>query len=293
MKSRLDKYNNNDNINVPSRLAKNKNLYDELNNKIAFEEIPDFNTQTRIELTSLNQAKKSRESYQQLKDYQSLINQEHDEVPDTKEEEKVKVFDINVILEEARKNRDENDDLEKRRKLKSEEYNILSDLSKKYLTKDTNSDAPQKPKEEKDKYEGLEELINTITSKTLVGEIKSLEEKENDKDKDLLSDLVATSVELQVNVPSSYENSTENTLIDGDNDDGNTNTEEEKTIDDSFYTRSMDLSKDDFDLSDDTGEGSSAKRILLIITIIVILLAIILIVVYFILKNMGIEIIKF
>ena len=54
MKSRLDKYNNNDNINVPSRLAKNKNLYDELNNKIAFEEIPDFNTRPKKVAKAIN-----------------------------------------------------------------------------------------------------------------------------------------------------------------------------------------------------------------------------------------------
>ena len=160
MKSRLDRYHENEQTKViPSRLSKNRHLYDDLNNKIGFEELTNFDTQTRIELTSLNGARKSRESYQQIKDYTGLIPDELKEEKPQIEPEVEKVFDINSILEAARKNRVEVDELEKKRKLKDEEYNILSDLNKKYLSK------------EKDEYEGLEELINTITSKTLVNDI--------------------------------------------------------------------------------------------------------------------------
>ena len=111
MRSRLDRYNDDNNQKKPiSRLAKNRNLYDDLNNKIGFEELVDFNTQTRIELTGLNNVKKSRESYQQLKDYQKFIKIDEQKKNIIVEEEKEKVFDINSILEEARKNRTEIDE---------------------------------------------------------------------------------------------------------------------------------------------------------------------------------------
>jgi len=119
MKSRLDRYNDTSELRqTSSRLSKNKHLYDDLNNKIGFEELVDFNTQTRIELTSLNEPRKSRESYQQLKDYQGLIVSNNSEKTIEQEEEKNKIFDINTVLEEARKNRSEIDELEKKRKLK-------------------------------------------------------------------------------------------------------------------------------------------------------------------------------
>lgn len=282
MKSRLERYNTSDDKEVAvSRLAKNKHLYDDLNNKIGFEELVDFNTQTRIELTSLNEKRKSRESYQQLKDYKSLINDNYKEEETIVEEEKEKNFDINSILEEARKNRNEIDEKEKKRKLKSEEYNVLSDLNKKYLNK-----------EKEDKYEGLEELINTITSKTLAQDIKNAEENV-ETDADLFSDLVATNVDLQVKAPEEYEKETLEdsivTKLEADAED----TIEEKVIDDSFYTRSMDLSEHDFDFDEENERKSSVKRGVLISLVVIVLIAIILVVGYFTLEHFGINIKEF
>ena len=282
MKSRLDRYSDNNKTkeNV-SRLSKNKHLYDDLNNKIGFEELVNFDTQTRIELTSLNSTRKNRESYHQLKDYQNLISDKVREqnVP-VEEEEEEKVFDINSILEEARKNRTDTDELEKKRKLKDEEYNILADLNKKYLSK-------EKEETKKDEYEGLEELINTITSKTLLNDIKKEEEKE---ETDLLSDLVATSVDLQVKTPEEYEKTGTNAIVTKikveEDCDGN---KDEKEIDDSFYTKSMDLSELDFE---ELVEGkSSIKKGILIALIVIILLVIIGVVTFFALQHFGINII--
>lgn len=277
MKSRLDRYNDNKPKDTVSRLSKNRNLYDDLNNKIGFEELVNFDTQTRIELTSLNNTRKNRESYHQLKDYQGFI------VDDSKEQamqipkEEEKVFDINSILEEARKNRADTDELEKKRKLKDEEYNILSDLNKKYLSK-------EKYETKKDEYEGLEELINTITSKTLVSDIKKEEEKE---DVDLLSDLVATSVDLQVRSPYEYEKTETNIVNTEVEEKEEVDDGEKKDIDDSFYTRSMDLSEYDFE---EIIEGkTSVKKVLLIALVVIILLAIIGVVTFFVLQHFGIE----
>lgn len=284
MKSRLDRYYETEQTKViPSRLSKNRHLYDDLNNKIGFEELTNFDTQTRIELTSLNCARKSRESYQQIKDYKKLISDGLKEEKKEKEPEVERVFDINSILEEARKNRTEIDELEKKRKLKDEEYNILVDLNKKYLSKEK--------EEEKDEYDGLEELINTITSKNLVNDIRKEEEKE---EMDLLGDLVATSVDLQVKAPEEYERTEISTLVtkieveEVNNDESNT-----KEIDDSFYTRSMDLSAHDFDFDELTEKKASIKKGILITLIIIILLLIVAVVGFFILKNIGINLMDY
>lgn len=284
MKSRLDRYHEIEQTKTTtSRLSKNRHLYDDLNNKIGFEELTNFDTQTRIELTSLNGARKSRESYQQIKDYKELISDEQKEEKKEIEPEIEKVFDINSILEEARKNRTEIDELEKKRKLKDEEYNILADLNKKYLSKEK--------EEEKDEYEGLEELINTITSKTLVNDILKEEEKE---EMDLLGDLVATSIDLQVKAPEEYEKTEISTLVtkieveEVSEDESNT-----KEIDDSFYTRSMDLSAHDFDFDELSEKKASIKKGILITLIVIILLSIIAVVGFFALKNMGINLMDF
>ena len=102
MKSRLDRYNVDESsekkIQQHSRLSRNKHLYDDLNNKIGFEELVDFNTQTKIELSSLNEPKKSRESYQQLKDYQSLMKDTKEKEEIVEEQEEENLFNINNIL---------------------------------------------------------------------------------------------------------------------------------------------------------------------------------------------------
>lgn len=267
MGSRVERYSNENSYNnknaSKSRVVKNRYLHDDLNNKIGYEEIIEFNTQTKVDLSSLVNSKKSREEYHQTKDYQDFMGPRVEKEKKVVEPEKEKVFDINAILEEARKNREETDELEKKRNLKNEDYNVLSNLNKKYV---------EQKIEKKEDYEGLEELIDTITSKTLSADI----EQEIDDDKDLLGDLVATSVDLQVNAPEIDDDDTE---------------VKESFIDKSFYTRSMDLSEADFDFGDEIN-GSRGKRVVLIIIVIVVLLVIIGVVGYFVLDKLGIDILS-
>ena len=170
--------------------------------------------------------------------------------------------------------------MESKRKLKNDDYNVLSDLNKKYLSNDT---------KEKDEYEGLEELINTITSKTLAADIKKEESKD---DGDLLGDLVATSVDLQVKAPENYEGETTNSIavkIDADEDDDDDDDKKSK-MDDSFYTRSMDLSEEDFNFDEKKERRADIRKGILIFLIVVVLLAIIGVVVYFLLQHFNIDI---
>ncbi len=274
MEKRSDRYNQSQDVpQINSRVKKNKYLYDELNSKIGYEEISVANTDTQIDLSSLNLEKPNREDYQKIKEYKTLLKDNSvDKVEIEKKEIKPKVFDINKVLEEAKKNRKEEDELEKKRNLKEEDYNVLSSLNKKYLHK--------KDFSEKDSDE-LKELIDTITSKTLVNEIKDEEEKE------LLSELLATTIDVKLEkelstaeINSLYENK-ESSVSD-------------ENADNSFYTHSMELNKDD--LIDEPEEDNENNDIserknngFKIFTIIIILIILIIVVTYFLLKHFGIS----
>ena len=164
-----------------TRVNKNRVLYDEINNKIGIEEIPTYETTEEINLSSLDLNNLKRGEYQKVKDYKELMEEKEETKVEEKpkEEKKKKNYDINKVLEEAKKNR-EIDELEGKRSLKGEDYSILNSLNKKY-----------KGFSEEDTEE-LKELIDTITSKTMVDDIEDEEEKE------LLSELLATTIDIKL-----------------------------------------------------------------------------------------------
>ncbi len=285
LERRIDKYNSLvEETQSVSRVNKNKKLYEDLGNKIEPQEFIDFNTQTKIDLFGINPNSKSRQEYQQLKEYQEVIPFEEvksSEEPkeEIKKEMEKRTFDINSVLEEARKNRTEIDDLERKRKLKDDEYiSVLSSLNKKYLHKKDTSE-----KEEQE----LKELIDTITSKTLARDLSEGEEK------DLLSDLLATNYDIKLE-----ETMAKEILETEESEDEDSEEEEDKTINDpnkassqdnTFYTKSMELSDQDFEFRDEI-ERETKKGRWLIALFIIIILVILSIVTYFVLQHFGIDI---
>lgn len=278
MERRSDKYTDFNNESNNSRVKKNKLLYDEINSKIGYEEITNFEQSPQFDLSSLNLNKPTREEYQKIKEYKSIIGNEKEKTIQTEEQnEAPKNFDINKVLEEAKKNRKE-DELEKKRNLNSEEYNVLSNLNKKYLHKKDFSS------EDDDE---LKELINTITSKTLANEIKDEEEKE------LLSDLLATTVDIKLENELSKQEI--DNLYNKEMEEKNENTDENE-VDNSFYTKSLELeSKDLIPEDNDEVELENAEDEeknhfgLKIFGIVLILLLIIAFIVLFILNQLGIS----
>ena len=167
-----------------------------------------------------------------------------------------KNYDINDILSEARKNRSLTSNDEKKR-LKTVEYSILSDLSKEKLAEYREN----KKKMSKDEEENLEELIHTITSNSLRKKI----------DDELLSDLLPTeedetiiSKELLASIEDTEDIALEKNKVNEDSDKEDSDKEDflkdttnEMEIDRSFYTKSMDLSKEDFEIDDDDSDDDS------------------------------------
>ena len=262
-----------------SRVKKNHSLYDDMNNKIGFEEIPTFSSDEQINLSSLDMGNLTRSDYQRVKEYKDLLNDQEPSETQEKEEKVVKKknYDINKVLEEAKKNR-ELDESEEKRKLKGEEYNVLNNLNKKYLH--------QKGFTEEDNEE-LKELIDTITSKTLVDDIKDEEEKE------LLSELLATTIDIKL------ENELSNTQIQELAD----SKEITDTVDtNSFYSKSLELSGSDL-LGDKESEEvpeeeeniekvidiEEDRNIFKIIFISILLLIVVLVVSYFVLQFLGVS----
>jgi len=275
---RSDKYVNSDTPVSRSRVSKNKYLYDELNSKIGYEEVSTVD-ESQIDLSSLNLKNPKREEYQKIKDYRNLFSDESVKNQEEKKEYKPKNFDINLVLEEAKKNRKTVDELEKKRNLNDDEYNVLSNLNKKYLHKKDFSESDD---------EELKELIDTITSNTLKDEIKKEEEK------DLFSELLASTVDIKLESNLStedvsklyseiknYESSATDDSVEDENDDTD---EHENT----FYTKSLELSKEDLMSDDEDEEVNKSKNGIKIALISLLLLFVLLIVIYFLFKHFGI-----
>lgn len=249
MVSRLSRYEDNNNKNnvKPTRLGKNQYLYDDINDKIGYEEIINLDTQTRIDLSDLTGEKINREDYQKVKEYQNIISfSQEKEIEKPIEEKKEKIYDINDILNKARENRSNIDELEKKRKLKETEYNNLKELTKKHLEK-------KESKKDDINEEELTDLINTITSHNLAKELE-------DADKEIFEDLMATNIDINLEDGIAEEAIEE---------------EKKKKIVNSFYTKSMDLSNQDFEISDEIeAENRVRTRRLIIVTVIILLIGI-------------------
>lgn len=281
MQKRIDRYSDaNEQVETKSsRVNKHHALYDEMNSKIGYEEIPTYSSDMQINLSSLDMDNLNRSDYQKVKEFKDFLDDGNKPTPTNYKEAKEtkrKNYDINKVLEEAKKNR-KADELEGKRNLKDDDYNVLNNLNKKYLH--------QKGFTEEDNEE-LKELIDTITSKTLVNDIKDEEEKE------LLSELLATTIDIKL------ENELSSTQI-KELADKNGNTSNMDT--NSFYSKSLDLSGSDlFDEEKDEEKEDDEnlekvidieedRNIFKIIILSVILLAVVLVVSYFILQFLGVS----
>lgn len=310
---RMDRYNEESN-NRPNRYEKNKELYQDIATNQKYTNITDVTNANAFEINNSNRSYTSRESYQQMKKYQNVepvprVKKELEDFNRLLKNDEKKVYDINSVLEEARKNRQEQDKLESKRKLKNTSYNILADLNKEEL---------EKYREEKKKKimtpeeEEFTDLINTIASKTLAGEIDKATSI------NLLSDLMATSVMDKVEDKSSLgleedlekeqkqkeqeenkedienerkeeaEEKTEDLSLSKEKleeiakkkEELEKNTQKLTGADNDFYTRSMDLSDEDFEMDDEFKD--TGMPLILKIIIVVLIIALIAVAAYFI-----------
>ena len=305
MPSRMDRYIDTSEKRTYSRSDRNKDLYENLGNNTRYTNITDVTNANAIDLTNASKNTNTREGYHQMKAYKPVevvpkVKKELDDFNFLYQNRENRIYDVNRVLEEARKNR-EVDEKEEKRKLKNTSYNIITSLDKEELEKyrKERQNRIRTPEEEE-----LRELIDTITSKTLAGEIDQATSV------DLLSDLMATNILDRVEMPTE-EKEPEEEIEKTDHElelskevlDKNQleeikkvtieepikEVEEDKTkltgADTEFYTKSMDLSNEDFEMDMDFQEKKMplALKIFLIILVI----AALIVTGYFIWKNFS------
>ena len=264
MASRMEKYKQENEVKpkvVDSRSSKNKDLYDDLYSNASYTEFVDIKSSNFVQLGAVTKDNVSRENYHKTREFNDLFSKDEIKEEEIKEvrEFKHRDYDFNKVIEEAKKNREVDYELEKKRKLKVQEYDILSDLSDEKL-KIYKEKKKERAREEKD---DLEDLINTITSKTLKADV-------DDLGRDLMSELMPSGVEETI-----IDESLSKEILEKYN-----YTKEVKQIDEidhSFYTKSMDLSKEDFEIQDTSfiEEKNSLVVLKLIITVIALIILII------------------
>lgn len=259
---RVDRHYNNSK--VSSRTVKNKNLYQDLKDYTNLKE--EIIIEPIIEI-DLNKKEIKREVK-----HQDIINK-NIIFPLYNDEQKE--YDINKVLDNAKENRKDIDELEEKRNLKKDEYNIAKNIDLKNIDKyKKNKDGLNDNEQEE-----LKELINTIYSNNLKEDIKN---KENEN-KDLFSDLMAEAGETIIDEDMASRMIEEEKI-------GKTN--ELKNVDDSFFTTSLGLNVDDFvdndnedDMDNSFVEENDPKRIIIIISVVLFVLLVLGILCYFIYQS--------
>lgn len=304
MPTRMDRYNEFSNRKNYSRFEQNKELYENLGNNTRYANITDVTNANAIDISNLKKNINTREGYHRIKEYKEIepvpkVKKELDDFNFLYQNRENRIYDVNRVLEEARKNY-KDDGKEEKRRLKDSSYNIITSLDKeeleKYRQKCQNKVRTREEEE-------LHDLINTITSKTLAGEI------DRATSVNLLSDLMATNVFDKVS--SSHKEPIEKKdddkpdpqlelskeVLDKDQLEeivkitvqdpiiGSSNKDKLKEADKDFYTRSMDLSDEDFEIDNEFQE----KKMPIMLKILLVLLALtaIAVTIYFIWKNFS------
>ena len=187
---RMDRYKDEESSARSSRSDKYEELYKDLNSNVKYTDITDVSNTNAYDISNAHelQNSRSRENYHKIREYEDISpdfkeKRELEEFNSLNKSNENKVYDINTIIEEARRNRERKEQEEEKKKEIKEKYNILSNLDKEELEK------YRKEKKERQiptDEEEIREIIDTITSKTLAGVITK------EKTVDLLSDLMAT-----------------------------------------------------------------------------------------------------
>jgi len=265
MKSRSEKYYDEDTKYLQKRTNRNSNLYKEINNS----ELNDFNITSNARVIGENDSnyvnvEKIKEILE--KNYHTIPKRsqvklvpEMEEVP--LELEQTREYDINAILEKAREEKEVDYEKERLKKIRDTQYDILKNL-------DIEEEKPNKAADSKTKEELLE-LINTITEnelqKTKLDPLDILTDLKGDDSNTIVMGAKEELKETTKPVPEQQE----------------PEAKKEKEIDDSFYTNSLSFTQSDFDDFNDLKEEVESNKIITRILIIIIAIALIAGIIFF------------
>ena len=241
MSSRMDRYNNEVEENVSSRVNKNTSLYEDIK-RSSFTRVSNNDNIRVIESNGktidINKIKKYILENKEEPRVRKIITVPEEKVETNKVPEEKKVYDINSVLEKARKSRELDYENERHKKISEQGYNVLNKL-KEYEKEEESYEEDELNTEERT----LVDLINTVTIHK--GEVNLLEE------------LMSTDKDEEVTSPIKEEQEKSSILKEIQS--KKLEEEKEKTqelvnlkqkindIDKSFYTNSMSFSKEDFE----------------------------------------------
>ena len=266
MDSRMNKYSED---NKMSRVSKNASLYKEINDS----ELDNFSVKSNATVIG------NQEPEIDIEKIKKILDKKYNEAPkrrsirvEPREEESrlvddtpTKEYDLNVILEKAKDEKEETYEEARAKKLRNTQYDILNNLNIYNKDKEEQTLKPEINKAEED----LMELINTIT----INEAK-IKEGHKDDDADPLSILEdlkgdeGTAVyekmadEVKIEATSNIELENSNHQDD----------KEDNSLDNSFYTttsfKKKDFEDDKDDFLDDNKMGIGLKILIVVVIII-------------------------
>ncbi len=272
MKSRMEKYYDENNRYVQKRTNRNSDLYKEISDS----DLDDFSMTSNAKVIGENNSnninidrlKEILEKNYQRSNKRNRVNlaPKYDETPIELEE--TREYDINAILEKAREEKEINYERERLKKIRDTQYDILKNLNIDE-EEERNKAANKKTKEE------LLNLINTITENEL--------QKTKMDPLDLLSDLkghenttVLGAKEMTEAIQiANQEAETKEKLESLKKAKEELKEEMKDKMDDSFYTNSLSFTQSDFDDFNDLKEDVASNKIILRILIVLVAIAII------------------
>ncbi len=241
MSSRMDRYNNEVDERVNSRVNKNTSLYEDIK-RSSFSRVSNNDNIRVIESNGktidINKIKKYILENKEEPRVRKIITVPEEKVEVNKVQEEIKVYDINSVLEKARQSRELDYENERHKKISEQGYNALNKL-KEFEKEEESYEEEELNTEERT----IVDLLNTVTIHK--GEVNLLEE------------LMSSDGTEEVTSPIKEEVEKSSILKEVEN--KKSEEEKEKTqelvnlkqkindIDKSFYTNSMSFSKEDFE----------------------------------------------
>ena len=283
MKTRFEKYND-DNVDyIPKRTRKNEQLYEEIKDS----ELENFSIGMNAKVIGespnqmdIDKIKEILEkNYQEPPKRRSIEITKEEESLEQLELEKTREYDINAILEKAREGKEVDYQEERLKKVRDTQYDILKNLD---LDDDKVKASSKKTKDE------LLELINTIELNEYQKKQKAKQQdvSNNTLPLDILSDLKGSEGTVIVEAQDfekemeTFEMKMENPekKLDIPNEEVTVVVEDDEkkdSVDKSFYTDSMTFDKNDFDTFEEIENSGKMASILVKVLIVIIFLAII------------------
>ncbi len=260
MNSRLDKYYENNDEVVSSRVHKNEELYKEISKS----EIDGYEVKSNATILGENKNEIDVDKIKKILDnkYNEIPKRRSIRLEDTEEEkeeeETTKEYDINVVLEKAREQKSENYEEERLKKLRDTQFDILKNL-------DIEKAKKESEQEELDDLEedNLKSLINTI----------ALNEKNSatNTSLDILSDLKGSgNTEVLTGLKEEVAKKDGEETEELSKTDTNTST---TNLVNSFYTSSNAIKKKDFeDIDEDFSKDMESSNVFIKVVIGIIVL---------------------